>query len=169
MTLLLHDTARIALIGIGATAAMDLWSLVLRRLGVPAPNFTLVGRWVGHTLHGRWAHDAIAKAAPLRGERVLGWTFHYAVGIAFAALLAAVCGIAWARQPSLLPALAFGIATVAAPLFVMQPAMGAGFASAKTSTPLKNCLRSLANHAVFGLGLYGSATGLEWLARSVAR
>jgi hypothetical protein len=46
---------------------------------------------------------------------------------------------------------------VALPLFVMQPAMGAGVASSGTPTPLKNCLRSLANHTVFGLGLYVSA------------
>jgi len=35
--------------------------------------------------------------------------------------------------------------------------MGAGFASSKTPTPLRNCLRSLVTHGVFGLGLYVSA------------
>jgi len=35
--------------------------------------------------------------------------------------------------------------------------MGAGIASSRTPTPLKNCLRSLANHTVFGVGLYLSA------------
>jgi hypothetical protein len=41
-----------------------------------------------------------------------------------------------------------------APLFVLQPLLGAGFASSRTATPMKNVLRSIANHAVFGLGLY---------------
>ena len=50
-----------------------------------------------------------------------------------------------------------GIVTVAVPLFVMQPALGAGFASSRTPTPLKNCLRSVATHAVFGLGMYWAA------------
>jgi hypothetical protein len=50
-------------------------------------------------------------------------------------------------------------------LFVMQPAMGSGFAASRTPTPLKNCLRSLANHTVFGLGLYVSAVLLSLLAR----
>ncbi|MNC66300.1 hypothetical protein D3C75_1166860 [compost metagenome] len=49
------------------------------------------------------------------------------------------------------------------PLFAIQPAMGSGFAAARTPTPLKNCLRSVANHAVFGLGLYLSAVLLAWL------
>ncbi len=76
-------------------------------------------------------------------------------------MLLAVLGITWLEQPTYLPALAFGALTVAAPWFVMQPAMGAGFAASKTPTPLKNCLRSLANHAVFGTGLYLAAAALD--------
>lgn len=157
----LHDAATVALVGIGATATMDLGAWLLSRLGVPAPNFALVGRWVGHGLRGRWVHEAIARSTPLRHERTLGWLAHYAVGIAFAAALVAICGSAWVRHPSLLPALGFGIATVAAPLFVMQPAMGAGIASSRTATPLRNGLRSLTNHALFGAGLYLSAVVVE--------
>jgi hypothetical protein len=85
---------------------------------------------------------------------------HYVIGIAYAALLVALQGGAWLERPTFLPALAFGIVTVAAPWFVMQPAMGAGIAATKTPTPLKNGLRSLANHAVFGTGLYLAAAAL---------
>ena len=60
-------------------------------------------------------------------------------------------------MPTVLPALAVGVSTVVLPLFVMQPAMGAGFAASKTSTPMLNCLRSVVNHTVFGFGLYLSA------------
>jgi hypothetical protein len=42
--------------------------------------------------------------------------------------------------------------------------MGAGIASSRTPAPLTNSLRSLANHAVFGLGLYVSAVALTRLA-----
>ena len=38
--------------------------------------------------------------------------------------------------------------------------MGAGIASSRTPAPLMNSLRSLTNHAVFGLGLYLSAAAL---------
>jgi hypothetical protein len=82
---------------------------------------------------------------------------HYATGVAFAGLLVSLFGLTWARSPSLLPALGVGLSTVALPLFVMQPAMGAGIASSRTPTPLKNGLRSLTNHAVFGVGLYLAA------------
>jgi Protein of unknown function (DUF2938) len=152
--------SRAIAIGIGATALMDLWLLLLRRAGVPTMDFALLGRWVGHVFRGRFAHDAIRRAPSLPGERGLGWVTHYAVGIVFGLLLVAAQGAAWLGDPALLPALAWGVATAVVPLFVMQPAMGAGIASSRTPAPLKNCLRSLASHAVFGLGLYLSAAVL---------
>ena len=157
----LPDMTSIALVGTGATAVLDAWLLLLQRLGVPTMNFVLLGRWVGHGLRGRWRHAAIAQAAPVPGERGLGWLVHYLVGIAFAALLAAVPG-GGLQAPTLWPALAFGVGTVAVPLFVMQPAMGLGVAASRTPAPLKNCTRSVANHAVFGVGLYFAATFVQW-------
>ena len=157
----LQDLATIALVGTGATAVLDAWLLLLQRLGLPTMNFVLLGRWVGHGLRGRWRHAAIAQAAPVAGERGLGWLVHYLVGIVFAALLAALPG-GWLQAPTLWPALAFGVGTVAVPLFVMQPAMGLGFAARKTPAPLQNCARSLTNHAVFGVGLYLAATIVQW-------
>lgn len=162
---LLHDIIQIALIGIGATAVMDLWLSLLKRLGVQTLNIAFIGRWVGHLFRGRFAHAAIAKAQPIPAERALGWLTHYVIGIAFAGLLVAVSGMNWVADPTLLPAVLVGMGTVVAPLFLMQPAMGAGFAASKTPTPLKNCLRSLANHTVFGLGLFIAALLIDWIAR----
>ena len=153
------------LVGVGATAVMDVWLVLLQRLGVPTLNFAFIGRWVGHLLRGQVAHAAIAKAAPVRGELAWGWLTHYAVGVAFAGVLLSLQGAAWVHSPTLLPALAVGMGTVAAPLLVMQPAMGSGFAASRTPTPLKNCLRSLANHTVFGLGLYLSALVIALISR----
>lgn len=167
MTLLEPTAVRVLLVGAGATATMDLWLWLQKRaLGMPSLDFALVGRWVGHGLgRGRWLHDSIRRAEPLRGERALGWALHYAVGVAFAALLVALAGTAWLREPSLGPALAVGVGTVIAPLFVMQPALGAGIASSRTVAPLRNSLRSVANHAVFGAGLYLAAALIERIAR----
>jgi hypothetical protein len=102
-------------------------------------------------------HEAIAKAAPIPGERALGWTAHYAIGVAFALILLGAFGLAWARHPTPLPALVVGVATVVAPFFLLQPGMGAGIAASRTPAPNTARLRSLLTHTVFGLGLYGSA------------
>lgn len=145
----------IAATGIIATALTDLWGYARQPLlGVAAPNYALVGRWIGHMRHGRFHHAAIAKSPPVRGERVLGWTAHYLIGIAFAALLIAGAGMDWLQTPSLMPALLTGILTVAAPFLLMQPGMGLGVAAANTPQPRIARLHSLITHAIFGFGLY---------------
>jgi hypothetical protein len=153
-----EDWIRIALVGIGATTAVDLWALARRRLlGVPLPDFGMLGRWLAHCLRGRFRHEKIAASAAVAHERLIGWTSHYLIGIAFAALLVAVAGIAWLRDPTLAPALAVGVATVVFPLFVMQPGMGAGIAGRRMPNPSAARIHSITTHAIFGLGLYAAA------------
>jgi hypothetical protein len=148
---------RTVLIGGGATLVMDGWALLLRQFGIPSLNFAFLGRWLGHLPQGRWMHESIARAAPLKGELLLGWCAHYSIGITFALLLLSTSGLQWARSPTLLPALSIGVVTVLAPLLVLQPAMGAGIASSKTPTPLFNSLKSVVTHTVYGFGLYLAA------------
>ncbi len=165
MNTLTENIVRVAWIGIGATATMDLWLLLLQRLGVPSLNFAMIGRWVGHWRRGVWRHEAIAKAAPVQGELVLGWLVHYATGVTFAGLLVGIFGMQWTLSPTLLPALGVGMATVIAPWLLMQPAMGAGIASSRTPSPARNRARSLVNHAIFGFGLYAAALAAAWISR----
>jgi hypothetical protein len=153
----METIARSLVIGAGATLVMDAWAALLRRFGIPSLDFALLGRWVGHLPRGRFLHQRIAGAEPVPGERMLGWATHYAIGISIAGLLLATFGLEWARAPRLWPALLIGVVTVAAPLLVLQPALGAGIASRKTPRPLFNSLKSLATHAVFGLGLWLAA------------
>jgi hypothetical protein len=144
--------------GAGATALIDLWSVVrARAFGVAAPDYGLVGRWLGHMPRGRFRHEAISAAARVRGEALLGWGAHYAIGIGYAALLPLLCGPAWFGQPRVLPALAVGLGTVLAPFLLMQPGMGAGYFASRTPRPWLARFHSLAMHALFGLGLYLSA------------
>lgn len=146
-------------IGAAATLAVDLWSVARRRLlDVPPPDYGMVGRWLAHmVLSGRFRHDRIAAARPVRAERLVGWTAHYAIGIAFAALLPLVWGPEWLRHPTLVPALLVGVGTVAAPFLLMQPGMGAGVAASRSPRPAAARLQSLATHTIFGLGLYAAA------------
>jgi len=160
----MDDLIRTLFIGAGATLVMDLWAIARNRLlGVPPPDYGLVGRWLAHmALSGRLRHDRISASPAVRGERLIGWTAHYLTGISFAALLPGVWGSAWIRQPTLGPALLVGIGTVAAPFLLMQPGMGAGIAASRTARPSAARLQSLVTHAIFGLGLYaaGQATRL---------
>ena len=156
--------ARGVLFGVGASALMDAWALFARRaFDIQGLDYALLGRWIGHFPRGRFFHERIASAGPIRGERPLGWVAHYSIGIAFAFLLLAVWGLDWARSPTIWPPLLIGLGTIAAPWFVLQPGMGAGIAASKTPDPGAARLRNLATHTVYGIGLYLSATALSIL------
>ena len=149
-------------VGVGATLMVDAWALVRRGLlGQPLPNWAFVGRWFANVARGRFHHRAIAAAKPVAGESAIGWSSHYLTGIAFAALLPVVNGASWFAAPTPLSALAVGVATVAAPFFILQPGMGAGIAGSRTPRPAATRLQSLMTHAVFGLGLYFAALVLS--------
>ena len=142
-------------IGIGATAFMDIIAALRTRfLGTPAANYTLVGRWLAYCARGRFHHPSIATTPPIHRETAIGWSAHYLIGIAFATVLLVIWGLEWSCNPTIMPALIVGVASVAAPFLLMQPAMGSGIAASRTPNPAAARLRSLIAHAIFGVGLY---------------
>lgn len=156
---------RVVLCGMGAAALMDVWAFALRKgFGIPTLDYALLGRWVGHVRSGRLRHERISAAAPVAGERPIGWLAHYAIGVGFAVLLVAMTGPGWLSAPAVLPALAVGLGTVLAPWLVMQPAMGMGLAGSRAANPAATRLRNLGTHAVYGAGLYLTAVALAAVA-----
>jgi len=140
--------------GIVATAVLDLWQAALSHFfRLQRSNWALVGRWISHIPRGRIAHEAIGKAAPVRHEAVVGWVTHYVVGIVYAAIYLGLMRFVFGWDPSVATALGFGIVTVSAPWFLMQPAMGLGIMGARTATPRAIQAYSLSSHAAFGAGL----------------
>lgn len=149
---------KIIVIGVAATLCMDIWNVFLKRaFGIRSLDYCLLGRWVLHIPSGRLVHANIGDSARKDGECAAGWAAHYTIGVAFALALVFIAPAHWLAQPTLLPALAFGIATVAVPFFTLQPALGLGVASSKTRRPAAARLKSLATHSVFGTGLYLAA------------
>ena len=154
----------VLLLGIGATLTFDLWALLLRQaVGVAPSNFCLVGRWLRYMPEGIFTHRNIVSAPQKSGECAVGWIAHYMIGILFAMAFLRFAGTGWLQHPTPIPALVFGVVTVAAPFLIMQPAFGLGLAASRTSKPTQVRLRSLMNHAVFGIGLYLSGTLVSWL------
>jgi hypothetical protein len=145
-------------IGVGATLLMDLWNLFLKRVfGIPSLNYCFLGRWVLHIPAGTFRHASIGNAASKRCECQVGWSTHYSIGVGLAIVFVAVVSREWLARPTLMPALIYGLATVVFPLFVLQPSLGLGVASAKTPNPTRARLKSLATHFVFGVGMYLTA------------
>lgn len=143
------------LIGLGATLTFDLWGQFLKYVFKITPsNICLIGRWIRYMPEGIFVHSNISTARKKRGECTVGWVLHYMIGIMFAIVFALIVGNQWMYHPTFVPAISFGLGTVAAPLFIMQPAFGFGFAATKTSKPMQAIIRSVMNHSVFGVGLY---------------
>jgi hypothetical protein len=146
------------LIGIGGTVAMDIWAVILWKVFKEnAPNWAPVGRWVWHLKDGVVFHKSIAQAKPYAYEQALGWIFHYAVGIVYGVVLAAVMGSRWLASPTFMPAFIWGIVTVAAGWFLLQPGLGLGRAASKTPDPTKARAMNLFGHTIFAVGMWITA------------
>lgn len=143
------------LMGLGATLAFDLCGLFLKAAFQIAPsNICLVGRWLRYMPEGIFRHSNIAASPRKRAECTLGWLAHYLIGITFAGIFVALAGRGWLDHPTPMPAIIFGLVTVAAPFLIMQPALGLGWAASKAADPAQARPRSLMNHIAFGAGLY---------------
>ena len=151
-------------VGLGATLFMDLWALFLKRaFSIPSANYCLVGRWFCHMPEGTFMHASIANASHKRFECTVGWIAHYVIGAVYALVLVTLVSGSWLAQPTLLPALLFGVGTVLAPFLVMHPSFGLGIAASRTPNPTQARLRSLMAHTAFGVGLYVCAVGVSYL------
>lgn len=155
-----------SLMGLGATLTFDLWGLFLKRAFKIMPsNICLVGRWLRYMPAGIFKHSNIGSTPPKSAECTIGWMAHYTIGMTFAGAFVAIAGPDWLQHPTSIPAIIFGVVTVLAPFFILQPSFGLGFAASKTPNPTQARLRSLMNHAAFGVGLYLSGVlvnGLLW-------
>ena len=114
----------------------------------------MVGRWVAGFPRGAFVRPSIVAEPGVRGELGIGWAFHYAVGFAYAAGYIALDQALFVSRPTLLAAIIYALALLAAPWFVMQPALGLGFMASRTPNPTVVRATNISVHVVFGMGLY---------------
>jgi len=144
----------IVLTGLIATATTDVWQIALHRMaGIPATNWRLIGRWVAGLPTGRPIRHDIANGKPVFGEGAIGWTFHYIVGIAYAALFASIV-YAFDTGSGLVACCLFGLATLIAPWLILKPALGQGMFSRHAPYPWQDRAIAAATHLAFGVGLF---------------
>jgi hypothetical protein len=162
-----HDMVGAVGIGLGATLLMDLWNLFLKRsFSVPSLDYCLLGRWLRHMPGGTLRHENITAAPRKPFECAVGRIAHYTIGVVLALVFVVLVSGEWLARPTVLPALLFGIGTVAFPFFIMQPSLGFGVAASRTPHPGQARLKSLVTHTVFGVGLYLCALGISCVLRN---
>jgi len=147
------------LIGIVGTMGMDIWALVVKHfLRLPVADLAMLGRWAGHMPKGRYFHTPIAASDAIDHELAIGWSVHYLTGIAYGIAYLFIVQSMVGGTPSLLSALVFGVATLAAPWLIMQPALGLGIFASKAPKPWRTRLINLSMHLAFALAMYAGWT-----------
>lgn len=153
-----QDLLAAAVVGAGATLAIDAWNgLLFRTFGVRSLSYCMLGRWFRYMPHGRFVHASLAGAPSKSHECAVGWMAHYTIGATLGVVFVGLVTPRWLDAPTPLPALAYGLATLVFPFLVMQPAFGLGVAASRTPNPGLARLKSVGTHTVFGLALFGLA------------
>ena len=146
---------KIFTVSIVATLATDAWQRLLQTIaGIAPANWALVGRWIVRIFRGVFVRRPITATPQVNGEVAIGWAFHYAVGVFYAALYLAIMGFGFNSGPTLASPLIFAIVLLVAPWFILQPALGLGFIASHSPNPAATRTVNASVHAVFGLGLY---------------
>ncbi len=153
----MYYVLKIIVIGVGATLTVDVWTYFLGLFNIKSLDYRFVGRWISNFPMGKVFHKNIMQTEPVKGELFIGWLAHYLIGINFTILLFLFYGKEWIDNPDIYSAVVFGIITVVAPLFIMQPAFGFGIASSNLPKPNIRRLKSLFTHLIYGIGLYITA------------
>jgi len=146
---------KILVIGVFATVIMDIWATFSNRvLKFPRTNWAMVGRWLGHLPKGKIVHNSISSSSEIKHENIIGWVFHYFIGIVYAALYVVLVVCIFANHTSLLTAWFFGLFTIVSPWFILQPALGMGICAIKAPKPNMVRFQNFAIHSIFGIALY---------------
>ena len=142
------------LAGVLGTLAMDSLNLVFARTGVLLRiDIGTIGRMSAGWARGRFRYRHPSEMKPVTNETLIGYITHYLIGVG----LAVPFVLTWAHfsggpAPPVW-ALAYGIATTVASVFVVYPSMGFGVFGRRSPDGIRAPLSSVANHFFFGVGM----------------
>ena len=140
--------------GVLGTLAMDSLNRLFARAGMVSKiDVATIGRMAAGWTRGRFRYGHPDEMRRVAGELLLGYVTHHGIGVVLA--LAYVLGwdLLVGGPASAAWALAYGIATTAASLFLVYPSMGFGLAGRRSPEGIRSPLSSLANHLFFGIGM----------------
>lgn len=146
---------QVTIMGVVATLVLDAWAAFLSRVfGLPITNWGMVGRWVANLPRGKFIHSPISETPEVRNEHLLGWVFHYVIGIAYALIYLLIMDDWIGSGPSIISAAVFGLCTLVAPWFLLQPGLGVGVFARLAPNPTLLRIMNLVAHTIFGIALY---------------
>lgn len=140
--------------GVLGTLAMDSLNYFFARAGMLLRiDMRMIGRMAVGWANGRFRYSHPGEMEQVPNEMICGYFAHYSIGVGLAVPF--VIGWDLLIDGPVLPvwAIAYGIVTTAASVFLVYPSMGLGIFGKRSPDGLKAPLSSLANHLFYGLGL----------------
>ncbi len=140
--------------GVLGTLAMDSLNHLFARTGmIQKIDVVMIGRMAVGWTHGRFRYGHPSEMEQVANEKLHGYLTHYAIGVGLAVPFVLGWDLLVGGPASPVWALAYGVATTVASLFLVYPSMGFGVCGMRSPEGIKNPLSSLANHLFYGVGM----------------
>ena len=140
--------------GVLGTFAMDILNLLFARTGVLLRiDAGMIGRMSAGWALGRFCYRHPSEMKPVANEKLIGYITHYSIGVGLAVPFVLGWTHLFGGPASPVWALAYGVATTVASVFVVYPCMGFGIFGWRSPEGIRAPLSSLANHFFFGVGM----------------
>ncbi|MGL2965839.1 DUF2938 family protein [Flavobacterium sp. XGLA_31] len=162
----MNNTLKTILVGIGATAAVDVFTYILSLFTHKGHGILYIGRWEAYIFKGQFVHNTIRETPSMANELLIGWITHYTIGVVFAFSLVFLFGKKWLNSPSFLPAMILGNVTLFIPICIVQPVLGFGIAFSKIPQAPFLLIKIILIHTVYSIGIYWMAMALKHLEKS---
>ena len=146
----------ITVVGVGSTIALDLWGILTAQIGwMPGTHWPSVGRWLVGLATGKLIFDGSETRPFTAFESALGWIFHYAVGLFYAAMFPIFWGVGFIEAPVPFPFILIGvIISTLAGLMILMPGMGGGVFARRVPNTAGMIIYVIIAHIVFAIAQY---------------
>lgn len=133
---------------------MDLLNHLFARTGLLSRiDVRVIGRMSAGWVRGRFRYRHPTDMKKVANETLYGYITHYGIGVVLALIYVFGWHLLNGGSPSPVWALAYGIATTVASLFLVFPSMGLGLLGRRSPEGIRSPLSSFANHLFFGVGM----------------
>ncbi len=140
--------------GVLGTLVMDSLNYLFARIGLLSKiDVGMIGRMSAGWVRGRFSYRHPGEMEQVANEVLYGYIAHYTIGVGLAVIYVLGWDFLVGGPASPVWALAYGIATTVASLFIVFPSMGLGMFGKRSPEGIRSPLSSLANHLFFGVGM----------------
>ena len=148
-------TFHIIFVGLLSCLVMDLWQRLLKlTYGINPSDWKIIGRWfIFLILKQKVYNPNIENEKPFKNELIIGWVFHYFIGIVYSLGFFVLMQFFDIFKANLIDGLIFGLVTLVIPWFFMLPVLGKGFLASKTPRPFFISSLSIWSHVAIGVAI----------------